>query len=80
MASIYFQFGGQSVEVNASELASESTLNELLGAQKALNSALGAVKEEGNQSNNILSGIRRGIQEGNKNNEKDNITLMRQMR
>ena len=80
MASIYFQFGGQSVEVNASELASESTLNELLGAQKALNAALGAVKEEGNQSNNILSGIRRGIQEGNKNNEKDNITLMRQMR
>ena len=80
MASIYFQFGGQSVEVNASELASERTLNELLGAQKALNSALGAVKEEGNQSNNILSGIRRGIQEGNKNNEKDNITLMRQMR
>ena len=80
MASIYFQFGGQSVEVNASELASESTLNELLGAQKSLNAALGAVKEEGNQSNNILSGIRRGIQEGNKNNEKDNITLMRQMR
>jgi len=80
MASIYFQFGGQSVEVNASELASERTLNELLGAQKTLNSALGAVKEEGNQSNNILSGIRRGIREGNKNNEKDNITLMRQMR
>ena len=80
MASIYFQFGGQRVEVNASELASESTLNELLGAQKSLNAALGAVKEEGNQSNNILSGIRRSIQKGNKNNEKDNITLMRQMR
>ena len=80
MASIYFQFGGQSVEVNASELASESTLNELLGAQKALNAALSGVKEEGNQSNNILSGIRRGIQEGNKNNEKGNNSMMRSLR
>ena len=75
-----FRFGGQTVDVDVSELASERTLNELLGAQKALNAALGAVKDEGNQSNNILAGIKRTIAQGNKDNSNSNKAQARSIR
>ena len=75
-----FRFGGQTVDVDVSELASERTLNELLGAQKALNAALGAVKDEGNQSNNILAGIKRTIAQGNKDNDNSNKAQARSIR
>ncbi len=75
-----FKFGSQTVDVDVSELASERTLNELLGAQKALNAALGAVKDEGNQSNNILAGIKRTIAQGNKDNDNSNKAQARSIR
>ena len=75
-----FRFGGQTVDVDVSELASERTLNELLGAQKALNASLGAVKDEGNQSNNILAGIKRTIAQGNKDNSNSNKAQARSIR
>jgi len=77
--AVTFQIGNNTVTVNASELAQEDTQKQLLNSLNNLSTALGAVKNEDQQSNNILQGIKRQLQTNQTESRKDEQETRRSM-